>query len=230
MAAAVSSSMSVAKAIRILLVDEHAMVREGLRLVIESNPAFIIAGETGDRADALETARRENPDIILIDPSLDANNGYSIIAELRAAAGNARVIILTEERSPEIQRSAIVQGAKGAVCKREASETLIKAIKRVVAGEMWLERSFAASLFSDAISNSQERDSHAARIATLTQREREVVGLVAEGLKNKQVGHQLSITESTVSHHLTSVFAKLGLSDRLQLIAYAHRQGLIKRV
>ena len=220
--------MPKANDIRILLVDEHLMVREGLRLILERHPDLIIAGEAGNRLDAIEIAQRECPDIILIDPSFDEGNDLSVIAELIALDEAGFVIFLTSNCKLESFRSAIVQGARGILLKHETSTTLVKAIKTVAIGEIWMEQSSTASLFAEMKSMMQKGNisSQGAKIATLTRREREVVDLVAKGLKNKQIGEQLFISEVTVSHHLTSIFGKLGISDRLQLIVYAHRHGL----
>ena len=214
--------------IRIFLVGEHVMVREGLRSIIDKHPCLTISGETSSWEEAIDITRREQPDVILLDTSLGCEQACAVVSQLLAVANRAHVIILTATRDPQAQRRAITVGARGVVSKQESAEVLIKAIKRVHAGEIWLERSTTASLLFEALSGAQRGNLEAAKIALLTLREREVIGLVAEGLKNKPIADQLFITESTVSHHLTSIFSKLEISDRLKLIVYAHRRGLTK--
>jgi len=223
-----SPVMFTDRPIRILLVDAHTVVREGLCLLIERQPCMTVVGETGSQEDAIEITRREQPDIILLDTNLSCDHACAIVSQFLDVANRARVIILTTTRDPQAHRRAITFGARGVVSKWESSGVLSKAIKRVLAGEIWLERSTTASLLFDALSSAQRARSEAAKIALLTGREREVINLVAEGLKNKPIADQLFITESTVSHHLTSIFSKLGISDRLKLIVYAHRQGLTR--
>jgi two-component system, NarL family, nitrate/nitrite response regulator NarL len=216
-----------ANPIRILLVDEYTILREGLRLLIENQPGLLIVGEASKSEDATEVARREQPDIILLDPFAQSQGDCSILGELLSVANNARVIVLTGTRDTADHRKAICQGAKGIVLKQEASETLIKAIKKVSAGEVWLEPSTTASVLSEMVSNARDRKAspEQTKMQSLTQREREVAALAAEGLKNRDIASRLFITEATVSHHLTSIFNKLGVTDRLQLIVYVHRQG-----
>lgn len=214
--------------IKILLIDEFTMLREGLRLLIESQPGLRIVGDTSEREDALEVAAREQPDMILLDPFAQGDSDCSILDELLSVAKGAQVIVLTGTRDIATHRKAIYHGAKGIVLKQEACETLINAIKKVRAGEVWLDPSTTASLLSEMVSSARESkpDPEQAKIQTLSRREREVAALICEGLKNKLIASRLSITEATVSHHLTSIFNKLGVKDRLQLIVYMHRQGL----
>jgi DNA-binding NarL/FixJ family response regulator len=219
-----------ANPVRILVIDECTILREGLRLLMHDQPCLRIVGEASGHEDAIEAASREQPDIILLDPFAQPDSDCSILDELLSAAKNAQVLILTGTLDIAAHRKAICLGAKGIVLKQEASERLINAIKKVSAGEVWLEPSTTASVISEMVSNARDRkaDPEQKKIQTLTRREREVVELVAEGLKNKQIALRLFIAEATVSHHLTSIFNKLGVTDRLQLIVYAYRQRLIE--
>jgi DNA-binding NarL/FixJ family response regulator len=223
-------AISTEMPIRILLVDEQTIVREGLRLIIESHSEFKIVGEAGNREDALDVAVREQPHIIVLDPTLEHDITYTIIDDLLAAAKDANIIILTGAKDIDAHRQAISLGARGIVLKQEASQVLIRAIEKVYAGETWIERSSTARLLTEVLSvmRNGKTDPDATKIATLTLREREVVELIAEGLKNKQIAERLFITQATVSHHLTSIFSKLGVSDRLQLMIYAYHHCLSK--
>jgi DNA-binding NarL/FixJ family response regulator len=211
--------------IRILIVDDHSVVRAGLRMLIDQNPGMRVIGLAGNRSEALALAASGQPDLILLDILLGDEDGLSILPELREIAKEARVLVLTGLRGYESQRRAMLAGAMGVVLKEHAAEVLIKAINKVHQGEVWLDRSLMGSVL-DEMTQPPEIDSEAAKIASLTDREREVIALIAEGLRNKQIGERLFISETTVSHHLSSVFSKLEVSDRLELVIYAFAHKL----
>ena len=215
-------------AIRILLVDDHAVVRAGLRMIIQSREGMTIVGEAGNRDDALSLAASEHPHIILLDLDLGGDSGMALIADLIAAACEARIIILTGLRDPESHRQAVLLGAMGIVKKEKAAEVLITAIERVHAGEAWLDPSLMAGVLTEMTRSSRGRktDPEKDKIAALTNREREVIALVGEGIKSKEIAGRLFISETTVRHHLTSIFDKLGVADRVELLIYAYRHGL----
>jgi DNA-binding NarL/FixJ family response regulator len=216
--------------IRILLIDDHLIVRAGLSLLIESHEGMIVVGEASTRIDAVTIAAREQPDIILLDLDMGDESGLDFLSELRDAARSARVVVLTGMRDLEAHRRAVHLGAMGLVSKDKAAEVLIKAIQKVHAGEAWLDRSLTASVLSDASHAGEVRkaDSAAERIESLTDRELEVVALVCQGLKNKQIADKLFISEATVRNHLTSILSKLELSDRFDLALYCYRHHLAK--
>jgi two-component system nitrate/nitrite response regulator NarL len=216
--------------IEVLLIDDHAVVRSGLRMLIESRSGLKIVGEAGNRAEALTVAAREQPDIILLDLDLCGVNALDFLPELFTAAEDARVIILTAVHDPAAYHRAMLLGAMGLVFKEKAAEVVIRAIERVHAGEVWFDRTLIGNVLTELsrASATKKLDPEAAKIAKLTEREREVAALIGEGLKNKQIANRLFISETTVRHHLTSVFDKLGVTDRLELIIYAYRHGLAK--
>jgi two-component system, NarL family, nitrate/nitrite response regulator NarL len=215
--------------IRVLLIEDHGVVRAGLRLLIESRRDLKVVGEAANRADALAIAAREQPDIILLDLDLGTESGLDLLPSLRSVAGRARVMVLTGVRDTQGHRMAIRRGAVGLVLKDQAPDVLLKAITKVHAGEVWLDRTMLASVLEElSLGETRPVNVEASRIATLTEREREVIGLICEGCKNRQIGSRLSITETTVGHHLTSIFAKLGVGNRLELVLFAHRHGLSK--
>ena len=213
--------------IRILIVDDHAIVRAGLRMLIDQNPAMTVVGVAGNRVEALELAASQQPNLILLDILLGEEDGLAFLPELREAVANVRVLVLTGLRSTESQRRAIVAGAMGVVLKEHAAEVLIKAIHKVHEGEVWLDRTMMGSVLEE-MTQTPETDPEQAKIASLTDREREVIGLIAQGLKNKQIGQRLFISETTVTHHLTSIFSKLEVSDRLELVIYAFANKLAR--
>ena len=215
--------------IRLLLVEDHGIVRAGLRMLIGSQPGITVVGEATNRADALAVAAREQPDVILLDLDLGGEMVLDSIPELLVAAPKARMLILTGVRDPEVHRRAVHLGAVGLVLKERAADVLLQAITKVHAGEAWLEPAMVARVLSD-VTRAQKTPPSAekAKRVTLTEREREVVGLIGEGLRNRQIAERLFISEATVRHHLTAIFAKLGVADRLELVIYAYQNGLIK--
>ncbi len=216
--------------IRVLIIDDHTVVRTGLRMLIESHPGLMVAGEAKNRRDALAVAAQEHPDIILLDLNLSGESGLDIISELLTTAEGARILVLTGVRDLEAHQQAVRLGAMGVVLKDQPAEVLLKAIKKVHAGEVWIDRVMMASLLSDLSRGwaTPTADPEAAKLATLTEREREVIHLVSEGLKNKRIAERLFISETTIRHHLTSIFSKLGVADRLELVIYAYRYSLAK--
>jgi DNA-binding NarL/FixJ family response regulator len=213
--------------IRILLVDDHAVVRTALRMVIQNQPGMVMAGEAGTSSEALDLAARERPDIVLLDVDLGGENGLDIIPELLSACA-CRVIVLTGVRDPEVHYRAVKLGAVGLVQKERAVDVLIDAIQKVHEGQAWLDPSLTARVLSEVSSagKSKKADPEEMKIASLTDREREVLTLISEGLKNKEIADRLFISEWTVRHHITSIFSKLEVSDRVELILYAYRRGL----
>ena len=217
-----------AKQIRILLVDDHAVVRAGLRMIIQSRPGMTIVGEAGSCDEALALAASKHPEIILLDLDLGGDSGLALITGLKAAASEARVIVLTGLRDPEAHRQSVLLGALGIVKKEKAAEVLVAAIERVNEGEAWLDPSLMAGVLNVVTRSGKagKTDPEAQKIATLTKRELEVVALLGEGIKNKEIASRLFISETTVRHHLTSVYDKLNVTDRLELLIYAFRHGL----
>lgn len=218
------------KSVRVLIAGNLAIVRAGLRMLIESRDRLTVIGEAGTSVEALSLAAREQPDIVLLEADFGGESGLDLLPELLAASKATRVIILTGLQNPELQQRALRLGASGLVFKDKTPEILFKAIEKVNAGEVWFERAMMASALGEMsrINGVQKTDAEATRIATLTQRERQVVVLIGEGLKNRQIAERLFLSETTVQHHLSSIFGKLAVSDRLELVIYAYRQGLVK--
>lgn len=215
--------------IRIVLFSERQLFRAALRLLIENHDGLTTVGERGGVEKALGTVAREQPDIILLDMDQDADKSLALLAKIRSTSNSARVIVLSDKLDPEVYRGVIRAGAKGFVLNESEPECLFKAINKVHAGEAWIDRSVMADVI-DEISNHAQNKTGATRanpIGLLTERELGVVRLVCEGLRNKQIAEQLIISESTVRHHLTSIFNKLDLTDRFQLVLFAFRHGIV---
>jgi DNA-binding NarL/FixJ family response regulator len=214
------------KQLKLLIVDDHLMVREGLRMLIESQPTMSVIGMASNRSEALEQVKRATPDLILLDLDLAGEDALSFVPELSEAATNARILILTALTDAEVHRRAVRLGALGVVLKEHAPDILIKAINKVLAGEVWLDRTTMASLLRETANKAPDKNEE--RIGNLTSRERQVIALIAEGLRNKHIAERLFISETTVTHHLSSIFSKLGVSDRLELVIYAFGHNLAK--
>ena len=217
-----------AEPIRIMIVDDHRLIRDGLEMLITSSPGFSVAAKAGTCEESLKLAEREQPDIVLLDLDLGGESGLDLLPELLARAKNCRVLALTGMRDPDLHRSAMLLGAMGVVQKEKAYEVLLKAIEKVHEGEIWYDRLKMGSVLSEILRDGKESqsDPDALKIASLTPREREVITLISQGLKNKAIGKKLFISETTVRHHLTSTFAKLSISSRLELIIFAFSNGL----
>ena len=215
--------------IGILLVDDHAVIRAALRLLIDKQPGMVVVGEAGNKEEAVSIASREQPEIILLDLCLGEENGIDLIPELLAAAEESKIIVLTGVRDPAEHQVAIRRGAMGIVHKEASADMLIKAIDRVNAGELWLDRRMTATLVSRLRRDLEVPSlSDVADVTSrITAREREIISLVGEGLKNKQIAARLCISEATVRHHLTSILKKLDVSDRLELLIFAYQHNLV---
>lgn len=215
--------------IRILIVDDQLVVREGLRLLIENHPGIKIAAMASNPAEALEIVAREPFDLIILNLELGGSSALSLIPQLRSATSRANVLALTGVRDSAVHQKAVQVGARGVVLKEDAADVLLKAIEKVYEGEVWLDRLSLGDLLAQLTSPDQESlDPQRQRIASLTEREREVITLIAQGLKNKQIAERLFISHTTVTHHLSSIYSKLGVSDRLELLVYAFANKLAK--
>jgi two-component system nitrate/nitrite response regulator NarL len=214
--------------IRVLLVDGHALVRAALRLLIDNHFGLQVVGEAANRGEALTNAAEKQPDVIVLDLKLGGENVLDFLPELLTVAVTARVLVLTEVHDPETHHRAVELGAVGLVLKEQAADVLLRAIEKVHAGEVWLGRTMVAGVLNHLTRRSPAPlGSDENKIVTLTVREREIITLLGEGLKNSQIAKRLFVSETTVRHHLTSIFSKLGVHDRLQLVIYAYRHGLV---
>lgn len=205
--------------IRILVVDDHPVVREGLVATLEDDPEFTVVGSAGSAEDALPLVRELHPDVVLLDLELPGMDGLAAIPALTAAHPDARVLILTAYDTDERVIGAIRSGAKGYLLKGAGLEEIARAIRTVYAGESYLEPRIAGKVVAGLAGPR--------RTTALTRREREVLKMVADGRSNKQIGRALKITERTVKFHVTTIFNKLGAENRAQAVALASQRGLL---
>jgi two-component system NarL family response regulator len=203
--------------IRVLLVDDHPVVREGLAAMIERRPDMTVVAQAPDGASAVALARELRPDVTLMDLRLPGGlDGVAAIAAMRAERPDARVLVLTTYDGDDDIHRALTAGALGYALKDAPREQLMEAIRAVHAGERWLPGAVVSRL--------------ATRFSApdLTPREREVLALVARGKSNAEVGAALAITEGTVKVHVNSILGKLGASDRTDAVVIALRRGIIR--
>ena len=221
--------MSQTENIRVGIIEDHSIVRAGLRVMLTAYPDLVVVGEAADRKEAFEISKTRRPHVLLVDLQLDQVSALDFLEELIAVSGARAIVVTGSSNDDEIHRS-IQAGATGLVFKHEDPEVLIRAIRKVYAGEAWLSRTLMTSalLRLRASRSAAPPDPETIKIATLTAREREIVALVATGLGRQGIAEKLCVSEGTVRNHLTSIFGKLDLSNQLGLVFYAQRHGLDK--
>jgi NarL family two-component system response regulator LiaR len=212
-------------AIRVLVVDDHAVVREGLRTFLQLQDQIEVVGEAGDGQEALEQAGRLQPDVILMDLVMPRLDGVSAMRELRARASPSRVIVLTSFLDDDRLMPAIEAGAAGYLLKNVEPAELARAVRAAHAGKALLDPTVAAALVQTIAARPAPIGSDSHR---LTRREQEVLELIARGRSNKRIAFELDISEKTVKTHVGHVLAKLGVSDRTQAALLAVSEGLVR--
>lgn len=229
-----SAADAAVQTIRILIADDHAVVRSGLRSILETESGMTIVGEAADGHQALALAQELLPDIVLMDIKMGDWDGVTATRRVRNSVPSTRVIVLTNHDEDELVFSSIRAGASGYLLKEVSGTQLANSIRTVADGFSLIYPSVARRVLdefgrlkdqgvptaSDPSGDSGYND--------LTTREREVLHLVAGGRANKEIGHELGITERTVKTHISNIFSKLELSDRTQAALYAHKRGLVQ--
>jgi two-component system nitrate/nitrite response regulator NarL len=219
----------VAPPIRLVLIDRYNLSRAGMQAILAGKPGFEVVGEAENDEDAVAVVEKHQPDVILMNIGSDGSaDSLDRVPRILEVSEESRMLILMAERDPEKQHQAVFSGAVGVITMDKPAEILIKAIERVHEGEVWLDRSLTASVLSTLSLTGRARKINPKenKIRSLTERELEVIKLVGEGLKNQAIGERLFISKVTVHHHLTSIYSKLDVADRLELIVYAYQHGL----
>lgn len=219
--------------IRVFLIDDHRTVLWGLERLIESaKPQMEVVGSAANCADALELLDRASPDVILLDLDLGNEAGLDAIAPL-IAKSEAKILVLTGLRDTSAHDKAVLAGARGVVQKEASAETILTAIGKVHEGQLWLDRAATGRIFVEFSRKGapQPADPQQVKIASLTEREREIIAVTVAnaGATAKVIAEKLHIAEHTLRNHLTAIYDKLGVANRLELFAYAHQRGLTKR-
>ena len=211
--------------IRLLLVDDHALVRAGLQMLLQAQPDMEIVAEASSGAEAIELAQMNQPDIVLMDVTMPGMNGIEATRRLKACCPEIAVLALTIHEEQEYFFEMLNAGASGYIPKRAAPEELLQAIHTVWQGEVFLHSSVAHALVDDYLQRSSSETN--TLLSNLTQREQQVLTLIAEGMTNKQIGEELGISPKTVARHRDNITRKLNLSSRAELTRYAIQKGLI---
>ena len=208
--------------IRVLIAEDHAVVRMGLRALISSEPTFTLAGEAVDGAEAVNKALALKPDVIVMDLLMPVKDGIEAIGEIRRAMPDARILVLTSYNSSDKVVPAVRAGALGYILKDAHPQEIVAAIKHLHAGKVYFHQTIARLLFWDARMQAEDEPVG----AELTDRETEILRLIAKGLSNEEIAERLVITRSTVGVHIGRILGKLGISNRTQAALYALRMGI----
>lgn len=213
-------------ATRLLLVDDHAVVRSGLRMLLENERDVEIIGEAATASEALEAARRLKPNVILMDIGLPDMSGIDATREIKKNLPDVSIVALTIHEDEEYFFKMLEAGASGYVPKRAAPEELLTAIRAAATGQVYLYPSLAKLLVRDYLSGGRPDDDQTA--SELTNREQEVLTYLAEGASNEAIAAALVISPKTVARHRENIMRKLNLHSRSELVRYAIRKGIIK--
>jgi DNA-binding NarL/FixJ family response regulator len=208
--------------IRVLIADDHGIVRSGLRMLIDRQNDMQVIAEADDGVDALERTQAEHPDVAVLDVSMPRMTGLQAAREIRSHSPDTRVLLLSMHDDERYFFEGLEAGAAGYVLKRAADTDLINALRTVASGRTFLSDEAQESLMREWQEGRAEPDS------PLTPRELEVVKLIAEAFTNKQIAETLRLSEKTVESHRANVLAKLGMRDRVELVRYAIRRGLVE--
>ncbi len=212
---------------RLLLVDDHAVVRSGLRMLLEPEADFEVVGEAGSGREALKAVAEMRPDIVLMDIGLPDISGIEAAAEIKRLRPETAIVALTIHEDEEYFFKMLAAGASGYVPKRAAPEELLTALRAAATGEVYLYPSLAKLLVTDYLAqDSAARQAEA--LDGLTDREREVLAHLADGASNGEIAETLSISPKTVARHRENIMRKLGLHSRTELVKYAIRKGIIQ--
>jgi two-component system response regulator NreC len=211
--------------IRILIADDHGVIRAGLRALLDGLPEITVVGEASDGSEALSKAVELKPDIVLMDLSMPLMGGIETTRQLTQNKPGIRILILTVHEDESLLKEAIHAGAAGYIVKRAAQEDLLHAIRVVARGDLYVHPSMTRALFTEPTPISTSKVSE---VETLTLREIEVLQLLAKGYTNRQIAEQLSLSPRTVEGHRANLSGKLGLHSRVELVEYAEIHGLLK--
>ena len=211
---------------RIMLAEDHAVVRRGLRMILDAEPDLEVVAEVGDGAEAVERGLRDDVDLAVVDITMPRMTGLHAARELHARRPGLRILMLSMHENERYLYEALKAGASGYVLKTVADRDLVEACRAAMRGERFLYPGATTPLIADFLHRA--RQDLPVREDPLTAREQEVVKLVAEGHTNKQIAEALVISEKTVERHRANILEKLGMRDRVELTRYAIRQGLIE--
>jgi len=209
---------------RLMIVDDHEVVRMGLRAALDIEPDFTVVAEAGNGKEAIEKARAHQPDIVLMDVRMDGMDGIEACREIRSEYPDTRVLMLTSFAEEETVVAALLAGAAGYVLKNVARSRLLEALRSVARGESLLDSKVTKGVLEKLVAGKDKP----APDDELTPREREVLILIAEGATNKEIAQKLVVSENTARNHVSHILGKLGFNRRSEAAAYAVKKGLLK--
>jgi len=221
--------METEKTIRIVIADDHPILRDGLRKLLEAEPDLRVIGEAGDGVEAVKAVRRLKPDLLLLDLAMPRQTGLEALREIGTLASTSiRTVVLAAAIEKAQVAQAIQLGARGVVLKESATQLLLRCIRAVMGGQYWVGDEVVSSLVEvlrDLLpaADGGDRQDHFG----ITRREMEVINAIVSGYTNKDIAQKFSLSEQTVKHHLTNIFDKLGVSNRLELALFAVNHHLV---
>lgn len=215
--------------IKIVLVGDYSILRNALRMLLETEQSFQVIGEVSSISEISELNSDQHPDLILID-SPENGDKLDLFPYLKQFANKTPILILTGSNDDQVYEKCLRLGINGLVVKDNSAETLFKAIKKVHEGDFWFDRALMGKTIRQLVSEKQLLHEHPKATAHdgITDRENQVINLICKGLKNKDIADKLFITETTVRHHLSAIFEKLSISNRVELVIYAFKNNLVK--
>ncbi|MCH7576575.1 MAG: response regulator transcription factor [Chloroflexi bacterium] len=218
--------MDAGKLIRIVIADDHALVREGTRQILEDHPGLVVAGEAQDGEEAVAIVSRLQPDVVLMDISMPKMNGIEATRLIKKESPSTSVLILTAYDDDQYIFALLDAGAAGYLLKNVRGEELAQAVRAVAEGESVLHPAIAAKVFKRYTDSG--RATAPEEVEPLTEREFEVLAMAARGLSNKMIARELSLSDRTVQVHLSNIFGKLGVASRTEAVITALRRGLLR--
>ena len=210
-------------AVKLMIADDHSMIREGLKQLLELEGEFEVIEEAKDGEECIEKLKKIIPDVLLLDINLPKKTGLQVLEEIRKEKKNYKILILTVHNEVEYLMKAVEAGTNGYLLKDSESSELKKAINHIVNGQDYIQPTLIPALNAKMI----EKDSDAVMLESLTKREIEVLKLLTVGMYNKEVAEKLSISERTVKNHVSNIFKKINVTDRTQAAIFAIRNGLV---
>jgi two-component system response regulator NreC len=210
--------------LKVLIADDHAIVRTGLRTLLQAEPYLELVGEATGGYEAIELLEETRPDVLLLDISMPDLDGISVIKQIQSRFSNLHILILTIHEDQALLREAIRAGASGYILKRAAESELISAINIIMRGDMYIDPAMMRELLDESVHPSQAQNES---YESLTPRETEVLTYIVQGYTNRQIGEVLNISVRTVEGHRANLSGKLGLQSRVDLVRYAREHGLI---
>lgn len=209
--------------IKVMITDDHKMVREGIKQLLELNDSISVVGMASDGDECISVLESKKPDLLLLDINMPGKNGLEIIEEIKKLNFNVKIILLTVHNEVDYLLKAVEIGADGYVLKDSGSAELVNAIEIVMSGESYIQPDMIPMLNSKMIAKNSDKE----KMKNLTKRELEVLVLVSEGMFNKEIADKLSISERTVKNHISSIFKKIDVADRTHAAVFAIRNNLI---